>query len=740
MECSNSEKSKVILGAITLLCILFKFLGNVYTNLSDLIPITYAAMFIAMGYCYTIPKTWKKYVQDVEVNFFTMFVAAYVLSFATGYMTLTYDQPKDLGQLAMNTFQALWHCVEHSKNMDILSADIFGVVVCMFFAVTIYGLIEKLFSHKVVKFLEFVSCGLCFGAGLVLLGKTITVPFNPGFILTGVGLMYLGKWVRKIVSGNTQKACITASAIMVPELFGIWYLLLITGMNLDLSTLNYPSIIPGAIYIVTGGLLFFILASIFTLIKPLEKALDFIGKQYTWMLMFSIVITPLIFKMYVRYEVFNNLILIMFVLLFVFSAASSAMMNVIVNKAMRIEENEKELSDNKKLDTTRYVLFGIVFTSLFFMTNNFYILNKYITFIITIVVLFCCGLSLLILYIDPNIKKHSIQRLILYMVIYCSTMLFMSDAGYVQIEVSVFAIFIMMITLSDLSFYKIVQITFIITVIGITVTMACAVVGIIPNTIESEVKHTYGFITANLFSIHVLMAMIEYFYLRVYGMQVKNRILIIFDILLFGIGMTILWTLAKGRSSEMVSLLMLVGVIVWEIWNLFKFKYPSPDKSTFGILCLILCSSFILIAIFSYISAAWFNPEKPGILISLIGKITNPWSYVARLELAKRAINQYKPSLFGVYFTEDPNNINTPLIDNAFIRLLLREGFVLYLTYIVSATISMINSWKKSKYVIILLFSYIALLGYMESAIINLSFCVFPISMFTKGGEAHKAE
>jgi hypothetical protein len=616
--------------------------------------------------------------------------------------------------------------------MDILSADIFGVVICMFFAVTIYGLIEKLFSHKVVKFLEFVSCGLCFGAGLVLLGKTITVPFNPGFILTGVGLMYLGKWVRKIASGNTQKACITASAIMVPELFGIWYLLLITGMNLDLSTLNYPSIIPGAIYIVTGGLLFFILASIFTLIKPLEKTLDFIGEQYTWMLMFSIVITPLIFKMYVRYEVFNNLILIMFTLLFVFTAASSAMMNVIVNKAMRPEETTTEQTDSKKLDTTRYVLFGIVFTSLFFMTNNFYILNKYITFIITIVVLFCCGLSSLILFIDPNTKKHSIQRLIIYTVIYWSTMLFMSDAGYVQIEVGIFAVYMMMITLSDLSFYKVVQIAFIITVIGIAATMVCAVVGIIPNTIEAEVKHTYGFITANLFSIHVLMAMMEYFYLRAYGVHVKNKALILLDAFVFGIGMTILWTLAKGRSSEMISIILIVGVIIWEIWNLSNIRKPAPLESVIGIICLILCSSFIVLEIYSYASAASFNPEKPGVLISLISKITDPGTFMGRLQLANKAISMYTPNLFGLFFIETPGDLNAPLIDNAFLRMFFREGIVLSVLYIISATYSMFDSWRRRNYMFILLFVCVALLGFMESAIISLSFCIFPLTIFTE--------
>lgn len=731
MEWRTDKNCKSILGATVLFCILFKFIGAGDAAYPFMASIAYPALFIALGLCRRIPKSIQTYGKRLLRIIICILIPAFVGTLIFAFIEINVDTADTYATLAGKAIQSLYTCVDVSVDSDVYGAQIFGILISMGIVLAVYDLLEYILNNRkhnlVCSIIEFIIFSISFVFGLYLLAHHILGMFDPALILMGLGFMYFGKLFYKMLQVLNEKSLMILSIVFIP-LFGYeWFQIISIGKTMNLSTILLQSTIGGTLSTVLGSIMLLLAASLLVRIKPIKNIFNYFGDH----LVIFFISSLMNFVLFHKY--FPDWPRIVLVISSIYTIVTVELINKIfsrfINYSKTISVYLKE-SYIKYINIIQYSLFGILIATLFIGWTHMYSIIPGFFYCHGVIESFCCGLSLLIFVFDPRMKEQTTARLLWYFIIYGSALLYMSIAGYIIMEWYVFGVFSMMISLSNLSFYKIVKCSFIILIIGIAITMTLSIVGIIPNELEFNVKHTFGFLTANVFALYVYMVMLEYFYLRAYGSHKHTILLALIDCMFFGFGLIIIWQHAKGRTSEVSSLILAASVIVWEIYQIFFESRTKKMNSTFHKFMKISLVTFIAVLIFSYIRALYFNPANPGYTVDLIGELTDPATYVSRLDLSQITINKYMPHLFGHYLQESSGD-NYYIIDNVFVRLIYRYGLALTIIYISSMTYNIYRLWRKYLYAGILILICVASVGYMESGICNLSVSIFSLIAYT---------
>ncbi len=270
----------------------------------------------------------------------------------------------------------------------------------------------------------------------------------------------------------------------------------------------------------------------------------------------------------------------------------------------------------------------------------------------------------------------------------------------------------------NVEFKKIVKNDMLVRIALMIIVVLCHYAGITNDYIlyrsDETIRNSMGFSHPNIFSFHLLMITLEFFYLK-YTNNRRNKLS---DYLLLIVVLIIMNVCSDSRSS-------MLALFVFGILFFFRdaiYKYSSKHKSILFIFGFL----FIGFTIVSILCTIFYSPSN-SFLYSL-DKIT---SY--RLYYSNYFYNTYGFSLLGqkvvTISTEYAmlNGVNALVLDNVYIQLLVRYGVLVYSIFAIMFIKSSYYAFKERNMYMFIIIIVLVLFGLMESQILIIETCPFLI-------------
>lgn len=283
------------------------------------------------------------------------------------------------------------------------------------------------------------------------------------------------------------------------------------------------------------------------------------------------------------------------------------------------------------------------------------------------------------------------------------------------------------------------KITWVVGLIFMIVVYRLSMSGIIPYNIAGSgasdlTGHAFGFLEKNTTAAFLLGNMLAYCLSR----KSNNRIYILIDVIVMGTGIFINQRYIGGRSDLALMVLLLAGTVIYRLVGTEPLRNRSTQKIN-RVFHYISYTPIYLFIFVVYLSISWNYDGEHAPFQSLIGKVTDPTTYAARLWLSKTALLVYQPKLWGQYIFEN-STTDTSLgagyfwIDSSYARILLMDGIVLTAAFLLLSTLMIYLNIKKNRVYYAFLGAVVALMGIMGHRMFSPVYNVIILSAFAMDG------
>ena len=288
--------------------------------------------------------------------------------------------------------------------------------------------------------------------------------------------------------------------------------------------------------------------------------------------------------------------------------------------------------------------------------------------------------------------------------------------GQDSLQISFACTFLFAFCARNIDFRKISAFSIYISVTALAIVVFSAFVGIIPDYIRvtsTRVRHYLGFryaLYAPSIMTNVILLMVYY---KKEHIQI-SRILVLLGVSYY------LFVLTDSRLTFALSCLALVVSLVNKIRKDSFAHLKTVPK--------LLVPSFILCCIISIISTIAYNPSN-GLMREInefLGK---------RLQYGQLSMSMYGFGWFGNKNIEwvgwgldqfgNMSNRQYLYVDNMYLQLLQKRGFLFLLVFIIMATAVMVVLSKKKENLLLMLFSIIALHGVIDDLVLYFQYNTF---------------
>ncbi|SFG36714.1 hypothetical protein [Oribacterium sp. WCC10] len=347
-------------------------------------------------------------------------------------------------------------------------------------------------------------------------------------------------------------------------------------------------------------------------------------------------------------------------------------------------------------------------------------------------------------------RKPAIDLKILILQIF----ILIADIGFMAVHggIWLYPMMIFVVGAYGREFLPVVHIALVESALIILATGYCSFTGIIEMVIKDG-KHAYGYAGPNEASMQYLFFLMMYFFARYYAEKKKvfeheergegeainfgwgvvfDRLLNVIDAVVLSVGVMFIVFYSSGRASIVCVLALAAGVMIYKLSKLYPVNNwnDMARKVIDKIFFLAFVPIYIYVAVFSFVSSYFFDPDKPYGWILLIGKVFDPDNLIERLRLGKQGILGYMPSIFGTNVRESLEE-NYFIIDNFYIKSFLQYGIIYFVCTLLIFTILNYALWKRKDYFVLFLLSIVAGLSFLEATIGEIQYDIFPLIVFT---------
>lgn len=248
---------------------------------------------------------------------------------------------------------------------------------------------------------------------------------------------------------------------------------------------------------------------------------------------------------------------------------------------------------------------------------------------------------------------------------------------------------------------------------------------------ELGTKYAFGFYNGNALSIYIFFILLMYCYLRPF-----DRIVFLYaDAIIFPFTAFFVERYSGGRTSFVIIIFLALGTAIYRLAYLVKngkvFEkigegkrkaFAAADSYFHGLLFGL--SSIICITA-SFVTAFMYGMQKSGGILRIVDKVFDSYNLKSRLMVSWNAISTYSPRILG-------KSVENGFfwIDNYYIRLIYKHGILIFISMTVIMLICQYRNWKRKNYYVMFLLALIAALGFMEAAIGEMQYNIFPLMVF----------
>ena len=360
-----------------------------------------------------------------------------------------------------------------------------------------------------------------------------------------------------------------------------------------------------------------------------------------------------------------------------------------------------------KKDKT-FNLGNILFYLAYFLYITFYVLTKQselssviylskLNNIIEIIVLVL--LSIKILFIDDISFKKSILYLFLIYVFFKNCML-------VDYKIPLFTMFFI-ISAQNINFKDFLKKDIILKLTLMLLIILLCITQVIPNVIQivgTTFKQSLGFKYANYFSIYFISLMIEIICIN---KGIKNKYSYIIIILC----LSFIFFITRSRTALMIFIfIFIIYLLLKNNKQILKNNYLRLFITIFPLIIFII--NILLIILYSKESS--------------IGHILNNF-LTGRIKCAYEFLGDYDLTLFGQPLrlvstrTAKLYGISAKVLDMAFIHVILRNGLIIFITFILTLIINQYYILKNKNLELLMANTFFIITALAETYIYNLS-------------------
>lgn len=297
-------------------------------------------------------------------------------------------------------------------------------------------------------------------------------------------------------------------------------------------------------------------------------------------------------------------------------------------------------------------------------------------------------------------------------------------------QIKIINLFILIIGAKDVSFRKIINAYFYITLWVMIIAMISVKLGIIEHIITERnglLRYSFGSIYATNFSAHVFYLIISYIYIN------YNRIKLLHS-LIFGILGCFVYRFC-GARLDFISIMMITLFSIY--MNLNKERIIHNRKLS-KINKVLLIYSVTLCALISIITTLLYNPSSIK-MINLDKILSN------RLSQGMKGITEYGMKLFGQNITMIGNGGTSEsiikdyfFIDCSYLNIALRYGVILLIIICFYYAIYNMKKINEGNILIPILILFIAINSCIAHHFINIAYNPFILVLFSLDKQIYK--
>ena len=375
-----------------------------------------------------------------------------------------------------------------------------------------------------------------------------------------------------------------------------------------------------------------------------------------------------------------------------------------------------DFKEKKKINLN-YIFFFIayIFSIAFWMFSNVVIVKDIRPFFMNITFT-----VLLIQFINQS-KKYKVKSIGYVLLIFGFSILSWKKSG--SNEVLILILFL--ICSKNIKFNTIVKVDLIIKILFFAIIIVCYKLGF-TNVYymyreNGLIRSSMGFSHPNMFGLYVFSICCDLFYV----IQNKKRLLMYF---IFCIAIVIVLHFSDSRATCVVIILLMIGSAICNRNNLMENKIVKKTLQYFFVVCALFS---ILMAIFYSENSTFFRR---------MDELFN-----TRISSANTFLKEYDINLLGnqleLIGTKQAKilKVESKILDNAYVKLLLQYGIIIFCTYFVMFKKIINRAYKEKNYKIIIILTVMMLYGISENALFkkspNIFLLYFSNVIFLKEGE-----
>lgn len=366
-----------------------------------------------------------------------------------------------------------------------------------------------------------------------------------------------------------------------------------------------------------------------------------------------------------------------------------------------------------KIEKSEELFFVSYIIFMFFSVLMHSLYYRYFVGYYKFIVLFCV---ILLFLKEISHKRISSRSMVGALVMsFITILLVIKGTGNAQLSFA--CVFVFAYAARNIDFYKICKITLFLTLSLLLLVIISSFLGIIQNyhVIQDGSRHRYflGF----RYALNAPALLVNAIFLHTYIRKEKSKI---FDIILFLLASFLLFFATNSRLTFGLSM---IGLLISLVIKVRKDNFTKFKKLSF-----LLIPSYVV----CFLISIW---------LSLNYSESIPWMrelntiFGSRLKFGRNSLLLYGVKLFGLGNVGwvgngldaygNKSHGSYLYVDNMYIQLLQRYGFVFIILFLILATIVMIQCYKRKDYLLTILFALIALHGLIDDGVLYLQMNTF---------------
>lgn len=681
--------------------------------------VAYPALFVLMGYNLRFPKNWKKYIQQTVKEFLILMVPAYASYFFLQVYTYANNNWGSAAywKVYMNYMKDTFYYSSAREYGDIPSIGVVWVLISIFltrFMINgIWTAVDAIYrrgnkKHKADQtVITWIICLILGLFGMVLLRRYVILPLNLSVDFLAVMLVMIGM-IWKRYRGRLEKKWRYS---VLAGMLAIGIMAIANNRLMDIGGLDFPG---GLLSVILSLCCIFPICYLTRLLSRIVVAEDILSFHAKCGIVL-LAISELEALYSVLWSLDDQTLATVARIITVDAICAVAFQTWYTFKRGKRKKAVNQAIDqryHKAITVIYYVDVAALYiaaTIPFGAVNNFVPIETSQTFI-------TIPTAILFILLSVAISYYQNRRTAIFVVAITSAALIQMIVR--QNQNSVFALALLVGTSILASSNIVGKIIWIVESVFVFTMYWLSMNGYISYSVVSTgagdlTGHSFGTTGKNELAAFLLIMSVSYCIAR----KSKKRYWLILDAIVIGFNAFINYRYVGGRSDFALTVLLLVGTMVYRILGEETLKIKVFDHISKWFHYIIGIPIYIIIMI-SYLVMAW---EYDGINIpfgNIISCFTDIATYSARLWLSKTAMMVYKPKLWGQYIYESASQdagegAGYFWIDCSYVRMPLMYGIAVTCIVLSALTIYQIIYARRKNYYYVFLGIIIALMGIM---------------------------